>query len=48
MIFVVVIQVNIVSNDASLTVVSQASLRGMQMGEYYGFTVLSADLNGDG
>ena len=43
----ILIQVNIVMNSASLGVVSQP-LQGLQMGEYYGFSLLAADLNGDG
>ena len=34
-------------NDNDLHVVSQP-LRGKQMGEYYGFSLLAVDLNGDG
>ena len=33
-------------NDNSLTFVSQP-LMGMQMGEYFGFSLLAVDLNGD-
>ena len=33
-------------NDNSLSVVSQP-LAGLQMGEYYGFSMLAVDLNGD-
>ena len=40
-------QVNIVMNDNNLALVSQP-LMGLQMGEYYGFSLLAADLNGDG
>lgn len=40
-------QVNLVMNDNSLQFVSEP-LMGMQMGEYYGFSLLAADFNGDG
>ena len=33
-------------NDNSLSVVSRP-LMGMQMGEYFGFSLLAVDLNGD-
>ena len=39
-------QVNIVMNSNDLQVISQP-LQGLQMGEYYGFSLLAADLNGD-
>ena len=39
-------QVNLVMNDNSLTIVSQP-LMGMQMGEYFGFSLLAVDLDGD-
>ena len=40
-------QVNIVTNDEDLSVVSQPDLLGQQVGEYYGFSVLAANLIGD-
>ena len=33
-------------NDDNLRIVSQP-LTGMQMGEYFGFSLLAVDLNGD-
>jgi len=39
-------QVHIVLRDSSLPLVSQAALRGTQMGEGYGFSVLGANLRG--
>lgn len=33
-------------NDNSLTIVSQPFI-GTQMGEYFGFSLLAVDLNGD-
>ena len=41
-----VLQVHIVINNNNLNVVSQP-LRGTQMGEYFGFSLLAVDLNGD-
>ena len=40
------IQVVIVSNDRDLTITNQP-LDGEQMGEYYGFSLLAANLAGD-
>ena len=40
------LQVNIVMNDNDLEFNSQP-LMGLQMGEYYGFSLLAVDLNGD-
>ena len=41
-------QVNFIVNDNSLRLmVASQTLRGLQMGEYYGFSLLAADLNGD-
>ena len=40
------IQVNLVMNSNNLQFTSQP-LMGMQMGEYYGFSLLAVDLNGD-
>ena len=39
-------QVNLVMNDDNLQFTSQP-LMGTQMGEYYGFSLLAVDLNGD-
>ena len=37
---------NLVMNDNSFVIASQP-LTGMQMGEYFGFSLLAVDLNGD-
>ncbi|KAL5506605.1 hypothetical protein EMCRGX_G008287 [Ephydatia muelleri] len=39
--------VNLVMNSATVTVVSQP-LQGTQLSEYYGFSIITADLTGDG
>ena len=44
--YVILQKVNLVMNDDNLHIVSQP-LTGMQMGEYFGFSLLAVDLNGD-
>ena len=39
--------VNLVMNTNALTVVTQPELAGSQMGEYYGFSLVAANLNLD-
>jgi hypothetical protein len=43
--YIITQQVNLVMNDNNL--VASQPLMGLQMGEYFGFSLLAVDLNGD-